>query len=144
MTMVQTFSWIPIDIATKSILDILFSGNSMANNIVYHVENPIRQAWKPILPILAKKLKIGLSKVLAIDVWLQRASSVAGSTKELEFLIHLLPFLQEEFEALSGGGIVLDTARARNVSHSLRLCNGVGLDLLDLYLETWQKQGFLE
>lgn len=111
---------------------------------MYHVENPIRQAWKPLLPVLASKLKIGSPSLLPIDAWLQRVSSMAEITKDLEFLVHLLPFLREEFEGLSSGGLVLDTARAREVSRSLRLCNGVGLKLLTLYLENWQKQGFLE
>jgi hypothetical protein len=60
------------------------------------------------------------------------------------FMQPLLPFLREEFQVLSSGGVVLDTARARRVSRSLRGCNGVSIELLDLYLESWRRERFLQ
>ncbi|KAJ6069443.1 hypothetical protein N7499_011330, partial [Penicillium canescens] len=140
-----SFSWIPIDTAAKSIVEILSSrSEDPLQNIIYHVENPIRQAWKPLLPILASKLRLKTPLPVSFGTWLERASSMACTEANLKFIHHLLPFLQAEFQVLSSGGVVLDTTRARRVSRSLRACNGLSIELLDLYLESWRREKFLQ
>jgi hypothetical protein len=113
-------------------------------NIIYHIENPIRQAWKPLLPILASKLGLETPLPVSFATWLERASSMACTEANLKFVHHLLPFLQADFQVLSSGGVVLDTTQARRVSRSLRACNGLSIELLDLYLESWRREKFLQ
>lgn len=144
LTTRKTFSWIPINIAAKSIQEILFSRQTEPpKNIVYHIENPIRQSWKPLLPVIARQLNLDSPLPVPFPTWLERVRSFAGVDTDLGFIHAILPFLQEEFEVLSSGGVVLDTLRARCASRSLRACNGVGIDLLNLYIEAWRKEGFL-
>jgi hypothetical protein len=145
LTTWQSFSWIPIDIAAKSIIEILFShADSTVKDIVYHIENPIRQAWKPLLPVLARKLRLKTPLPIPFRIWLERASSLSSAEADMGYIHHLLPFLQEEFQVLSSGGVVLDTTRARLVSRSLRACDGVTIELLDRYLESWRRDHFLQ
>lgn len=126
-------------------MEILFSRlQDPLENIVYHIENPIRQAWKPLLPVLASKLGLKVPLPVPFETWLKRASSLGDTEANLSFIYNLLPFLREDFQALSSGGVVLDTTRARRVSRSLRACNGVSLELLDLYLESWRRESFLQ
>ncbi|KAJ5118260.1 hypothetical protein N7526_009897 [Penicillium atrosanguineum] len=100
-----SFSWIPIDIAAKSIVEILFSRpEDPVGNIVYHIENPIRQAWNPLLPVLASKLGLKVLQPIPFETWLERASSLADTEKDSDFIHHLLPFLREDFQSLSSGG----------------------------------------
>lgn len=112
------------------------------NLLVFHIENPIRQPWEPLLTILANKLKIK-HRPLSLDVWLDRACEAAGDTEELAFIHSLRFFFTTYFQKLSGGGIILDTARARAHSRFLRTCNGVGVEQLDRYISVWKAQGFL-
>ncbi|KAL4890076.1 hypothetical protein BDV59DRAFT_99330 [Aspergillus ambiguus] len=140
-----TFSWIPIDVAAKSIVEILFSlTNGPVKDIVYHVENPIRQAWKPLLPVLAAKLGLKTPLPIPFSIWFERVSSLSSTKAIIGSIHHLLPFLQEEFHVLSSGGIILDTTRARVASRSLRACEGVTIELLDRYLASWRKERFLQ
>jgi hypothetical protein len=126
-------------------VEILFSSREDSlENIVYHIENPIRQAWKPLLPVLASKLGLKVPMPVPFETWLERASSLAVTEENLSFIYHLLPFLREDFQALTSGGVVLDTTRARRVSRSLRACNGVSLELLQLYVDSWRKESFLQ
>ncbi|KAG2419144.1 hypothetical protein HFD88_002249 [Aspergillus terreus] len=140
-----SFSWLPMDIAAKSIIEILFSTQDGAvQEIVYHVENPIRQAWKPLLPVLARKLGLKASLPIPFRIWLERASSLPSTEPDTRHIHYLLPFLHDEFQVLASGGVVLDTTRARLASRSLRTCDGVGIELLDRYLESWRKEGYLQ
>ncbi|EED12746.1 NRPS-like enzyme, putative [Talaromyces stipitatus ATCC 10500] len=138
-----TYSWIPVDVAAKSLLEILFSDQvSMDSKIVYHVENPIRQPWKSLLPALAVKLNLKNRTPLPFDVWLDKISEAQNNAEEMESLRHLKQFIQSDFRKLSGE-LILDTTRARQISRSLRTTNGITLDLLDKYIAYWRKCGQL-
>ncbi|KAF7184808.1 hypothetical protein CNMCM7691_006611 [Aspergillus felis] len=106
-----SFWWIPIDIAAKSIIEILFShANSPVKDIVYHIENPIRQAWKPLLPVLARELRLKTPLPIPFRTWLERASSLSSAEADMGYIHHLLPFLQEKFQFLSIGGVIVQEA----------------------------------
>jgi len=86
------------------------------------------------MTVLARKLNLPSLEPSPWKAWLSRASSELADVQD---------FLQQEFERLSGGGLVLDTKQARKVSYTMRTCDGVGLDLLDEYLGSWRDSGFL-
>lgn len=147
-----------MDIAAKSVLEILLNSSiSRPRNVIYHIENPIRQPWQPLISALAVKLNLttkvtSASPIVPFEAWLEKVSkttAVNNATRpkkeddDLEFLKHLRTFLEMDFRALSGGGVILDTSEARKVSRSLRTCNGVGLDLVDKYIAYWRQCGLL-
>ncbi|KAL8766521.1 MAG: hypothetical protein Q9209_006737 [Squamulea sp. 1 TL-2023] len=52
----KTLSWIPLDIAAASVLEILFQPDRPATSPVYHIENPTRQSWPDMLAALSRSL----------------------------------------------------------------------------------------
>lgn len=114
----------------------------MDSKIVYHVENPIRQPWKPLLSALAIKLNLKNRAPLPFDLWLDNISEAQTNAEEMESLHHLKQFIQSDFRKLSGD-LILDTTRARQISRSLRTVDGITLNLLDKYIAYWRKCGLL-
>lgn len=112
------------------------------SNIIYHVENPIRQPWKSLLPALAVKLGLKSRTPLPFDVWLEEISKPQNNAEEMEGLRHLKKFIQSDFRKLSGE-LILDTTHARQISRTLRTANGVTLELLDKYIAYWRTCGLL-
>ncbi|KAL8945214.1 MAG: hypothetical protein Q9211_000255, partial [Gyalolechia sp. 1 TL-2023] len=51
-----TLSWIPVDIAATSLLEILFQPHTPATSRIYHLENPTRQSWPGMLAALSRSL----------------------------------------------------------------------------------------
>ncbi|PFH48597.1 hypothetical protein AMATHDRAFT_81705 [Amanita thiersii Skay4041] len=51
---VLTLSWMPVDKAASSIVELLFSTQYSP---IYHVENPVRQSWKGMVQTLASILR---------------------------------------------------------------------------------------
>ncbi|RDW60353.1 uncharacterized protein DSM5745_10811 [Aspergillus mulundensis] len=123
-----TYFWIPVGVAAQAILDILFTsgdGESKTDENIYHVENPICQPWKPFLTALATQLDL------------------RSTDEDQEDFGQLKPFLESEFRNLASGGVILNTTQARKVSRALRACNGVGLGLVNRYLQYWRAVGVL-
>ena len=52
-------------------------------------------------------------------------------------------FLENEFGALAGGGVELDTGMAVKVSESLARAPRVGEELLSRYVGYWREVGFM-
>lgn len=94
--------------------------------------------------MLTEKLNLNRAKLLAFDEWLEKALIAAGAAHDQDFLTNLKPFLETYFQRLSSGEVRLDCTKSRKASRSLRACNGVGLDLLDRYLEYWRENGVLQ
>ena len=130
---IQSFSWLPTDIASKVILDILLARGP--GDLYYHVENPIRQPWADVLQYLAYVSKPRLQNPLPFDEWTHRAAALTT----VEGFPHLADFLKSDFRNLSGR-LVLDTQHSRELSPHLRSCGGVSLELIDKYLHSWKQQ----
>ncbi|KAL4900540.1 hypothetical protein BDW74DRAFT_188176 [Aspergillus multicolor] len=141
-----TYSWIPVDVAAHAVLDILFTSDkteSETDENIYHVENPIRQPWKPLLSALATQLHLRSVAPLSLHEWLECAAASVQTDEDRELFGQLKPFLGSEFHNLASGGVILDTTQARKVSRALRTCNGIGLDLVNRYLQYWRAVGVL-
>ncbi len=52
----KTLSWIPVDIAATSLLEILFQPHTPTTSRIYHLENPTRQSWPSMLAALSRSL----------------------------------------------------------------------------------------
>ncbi|KAI1123177.1 putative polyketide synthase [Nemania abortiva] len=144
-------SWTPVDTVAATLADLLTTSKPHA---VYHIDNPIRQPWQDTLSVLATAMNIpdhhsdGMS-VIPLDEWIRRVkdrSSSGVSAREHEGenpAILLVDFLEDNFVRMSCGGLLLDTARAREHSATLAGCGPVGEDLVQLYVRSWREIGFL-
>ena len=110
---------------------------------IYHIENPARQPWGEVIPILADALDIPQSNVIPFEEWVTRVRQFAGA--EIENPANkLIEFLDEHFIRMSCGGLILDTEKSRE--HSVTLANEqpVGADLIRRYIDNWKETKFLE
>lgn len=122
--------------------DILLSQGSLKP--VYHVENPVRQDWTPIMATVAEKLGHSASAFVEFADWLElvRADGVRKGHQdpEVDMLMH---FFEHEFQHMSSGGVILDTSGAREKSSALRNADKVGEEVVARYAQQWQSEGLL-
>ena len=121
--------------AAQAVLNILLTERS--GNLFYHVENPVRQPWPELIQYLGYKLQ--LPKRVPFDEWIRRTRADVNTG----FVTPLLNFFQDDFSRLSGGGLVLETQQSRRVSPTMRSCDGVGLTLVNRYIESWEQRGHI-
>lgn len=57
--------------------------------------------------------------------------------------VRLVDWLAENFERMSCGGLVLDTARAREHSHAMAAEGPVSMQIARGYIRAWKETGFL-
>jgi acyl transferase domain-containing protein/thioester reductase-like protein/acyl carrier protein len=138
-------SWTPVDTVAGTLVDLL---TAPAPYPTYHIDNPIRQPWRETLTALGAAMDIPTRNVIPLDEWIQR---VKDHTREIGAREHegdnpailLIDFLEDNFVRMSCGGLLLDTAKAREHSRTLATCGPVGEDLVRLYVQSWRDMGFL-
>lgn len=92
--------------------------------LVYHMENPRRQAWSSIHNVVGDELGLPL---VSFQEWIQRLRP---------FRYPLAAFLEEEFATIGCGHVALDTTLAQSVSEQLRAADPVSPELLRHYVST--------
>lgn len=137
-----TLSWIPVDLAAQVMVELLFASGG-AGQVVFHVENPIRQSWHDVLTVVASGLGIKETGFLPYGEWLSRVLAVSDERMDENPAKKLAGFFADGFERMSGGEIVMDTAKAREVSACLRGMSAVDADLIAAYLARWREAGYL-
>jgi hypothetical protein len=107
---------------------------------VYHLENPIRQAWADVLTIIASEL--GISKFLPFDRWLQQVVAAKYDVTEnpAKALDH---FFETDFRRMACGDLILDTCKARSISDTLARLDAISTNTIVEYLNHWRKVGYL-
>ncbi|WQF85464.1 Putative Acyl transferase domain superfamily, phosphopantetheine binding ACP domain, thiolase [Colletotrichum destructivum] len=153
-------SWTPVDVVAQTCADLLFqpsSGNAKREQSchpIYHIDNPIRQSWSDAIRVLAKTITPGASlRVLPFKEWTRLVREYTppasvGKEKpgpEMKNPAKLLiDFLEDDFERMSCGGVLLGTAHAREHSRTLAGFGAVSEEYLELVIGSWRQRGFLE
>ncbi|KAH7355893.1 putative polyketide synthase [Pyrenochaeta sp. MPI-SDFR-AT-0127] len=135
-----TLSWYPVNGVAATLGELLMSPN--ASNFTYHIDNPSRQPWEEIISILASALDIPTASIVPYDQWIDRVKRFRGSTKDNPAL-QLIDFFDNYFVPMSCGGLMLDTSRTFEVSHTLRTMGPIGSKLVKMYIDAWKQSGFL-
>ncbi|KAF7507856.1 hypothetical protein GJ744_010020 [Endocarpon pusillum] len=139
-----TLSWLPVDSAAEILTELLLVPHQV--NLIYHLENPVRQSWHDILTTLASKLDISDAGLIPFDEWMNRVATSAtgkGTKDDTSTAPMLADFFQQDFQHMSGGNVILDTARARAISPTLRGMKAVDGELVARYVDNWRRMGFL-
>lgn len=105
--------------------------------LVYHLENPVRQSWPDMCTVIEHQLSLKSSSRLPFKDWLKRFSETKEASQDL------MQFFQDYFLHMSNGSLVLDTKATRLVSRTLRSTGDVDLDTVREYLEFWRRTGNL-
>lgn len=131
---IQEFSWLPVDRAARSLVDILFHVEA-ANSAYFHLDNPTRQPLSALGAFVVEEL--GLKEgCIPFEDWLERMAATGHAAS-------LVDFFRNDFEALASGSVVLDTPVARAASIHLRGSGGLSKDVIVEYIRRWRKLGYL-
>lgn len=110
---------------------------------IYHVENPSRQPWSEMIGIMADALGIPPANVVPFDEWVAMVKAYPGSADSENPAAKLIDFLDLHFHRMSCGGLVMDTAHAREHSETMAREPPVSAALFRRYVEAWKDMGFL-
>lgn len=132
-------SWTPVDFVAAALVDLLFVECPRA---VYHVDNPARQPWEAMIPVLARGLGVPVENVVPFAEWIQRVRNFPESRGDNPAGV-MADWLEGNFERMSCGGLLLDTAQGVEHSPALRGIGPVGEDVVRRYLDGWIQRGFL-
>lgn len=111
---------------------------------IYHIENPIRQAWPEMISILSDALEIPRENLVTYHEWLRRIRQFPPSLAVSENpASRLSDFFETDFLRMSCGGLILDTTHSREHSATLRRCGAIDRVLVLGYVRTWKETGFL-
>ena len=107
---------------------------------ILHLENGARRSWADILKIFARNMDLSSTDTLEWEAWLasvqklgnQIDDSVPQTPVDANPCIKILDFLQQDFLRLGTGGVVLDLAKARSYSRTLRNSQAISDELIQL------------
>ncbi|EER25597.1 polyketide synthase, putative [Coccidioides posadasii C735 delta SOWgp] len=140
-----TVRWIPVDAVAAILVDLLYIGDDKTAPDpwpIYHIDDPVGRPWEEISSVLADALDIPAGQFMPFKEWLD---TVARSSKpETENPAgRLVDFLEQNFERLSCGGLVLDTTKAQEHSAAMRALAPVSAEVARGYIRAWKEMGFL-
>ncbi len=135
-------SWTPVDLVAATLSDLLFQTSGPPDPI-YHIDNPVRQPWRSMIPIWAAALDIPQSNIVPFDEWVRRVRHFPGSVEKDNPAHKLVEFLDNNFLRMSCGGLLLDTTRARAHSPTLAAVGPVSDKVALGYIQYWKEIDFL-
>uniref|UniRef100_A0A8H7NLY2 Carrier domain-containing protein n=1 Tax=Bionectria ochroleuca TaxID=29856 RepID=A0A8H7NLY2_BIOOC len=134
-------SWCPANDVAASIGELVLAENTPYP--IYHVENPSRQPWSEMIGIMADALGIPPANIIPFDEWVALVKAYPGSADLENPAAKLIDFLDLHFHRMSCGGLVMDTAHAREHSETMAKVPPVSAALFHKYVEAWKDMGFL-
>ncbi len=133
-------SWTPVDDVAGTLADLVFAEDPYP---IYNIDNPVRQQWQDMLPVVADALDIPRSNIVPFEEWVDLVRNSPGSLEKDNPASKLIDFLDSNFLRMSCGGLLLDTTKAREHSKTLKAVGPVSADLTGRFIEYWRKMGFL-
>ncbi|KAI5241808.1 polyketide synthase [Aureobasidium subglaciale] len=136
-------SWTPVDDVAGTVGDL--SELTTSPHAIYNIDNPIRQQWTDMIPVLATALGIPQANIIPFEDWvsLVRESEKDGKTAAVNPASMLLEFLEDNFLRMSCGGLLLGTERAREHSETLRNVGPVSEEVARRFVQAWKDMRFL-
>jgi hypothetical protein len=123
------------------IRDLLLSPTSL--KLVYHLENPVRQAWSDILDIIGRQLD--LNTRVPFEEWLEDVMAAPERDGDTESVPakKLYIFFKHIFRPVACGQVLLGTETTRATSRTLHDLGAVGDEVVLRYVEYWRRVGYL-
>ncbi|KFA73892.1 hypothetical protein S40288_00920 [Stachybotrys chartarum IBT 40288] len=139
-----SLSWCPVNTVAAALGEIVLS-DDIDPFPIYQIENPTRQPWKEMIPMLAEVLSLTDTdiNVLPFVDWMSRVRQFIGSAETDNPAKNLADFLEVHFERMSCGDLILDTAHSVAHSPTLKAEGAITKELLVKYVDYWKSVGFL-
>jgi nucleoside-diphosphate-sugar epimerase len=142
--------WVPVNDVAAAMVDLLRVEDLGGGGVpvpeaypVYHIDNPVGQPWKEMSPVLARELGVPGERVVPFREWvtLVRRSPLPAETDNPA--ARLIDFLDQNFERMSCGGLILDTTKAKEHSPTMAALGPVSAEVARCYVAAWKKMGWL-
>lgn len=133
--------WTPVDDVASTLSDLLISDRNPYP--IYHIDNPVRQPWREMIPVLSDALNIPATNVIPFKQWVRRVRSFPGSIEWDNPAAMLVDFLDENFLRMSCGGLLLSTSKTCEHSSTLAAVRPVSPEVARKYIKAWKDMGFL-
>ncbi|KAF2235726.1 ketoacyl-synt-domain-containing protein [Viridothelium virens] len=135
--------WVPVNEVAGTIVDLAMRGGEVSP--VYHIDNPVGQAWEEMVPLLARELGIpeGEGRIIPFDDWVRKVRRSPLSMETDNPALRLIDFLEGNFRRMSCGGLILGTATARLHSATLAALGPISDEVATRYIRAWKATGFL-
>lgn len=130
-------SWTSVDDVAGTLRDLLFVSQPYP---FYHVDNPVRQSWEDMLPVLADALKIPRANLVPFNQWVDLVRRCSSKKNPA---IYLIDFLDTNFIRMSCGGLLLSTTKAVEHSSTLQTVGPISQDTVLLFIDSWRSKKFL-
>ncbi len=134
-------SWTPVNYVAATLADLALVENTP--HPIYHIDNPIRQPWRKMIPVLADALDIPRVNAIPFKEWVQRVRDSPSLVSEDNPAAKLIDFLDDNFVRMSCGGLLLDTSKAREHSRTLSAVGPVNDDIVRKFVQSWKDMRFL-
>lgn len=135
-----SLSWTSVDDVAGTLRDLLLVEQP---HPVYHIDNPVRQEWKTMIPVLANALDIPHSNVVPFERWIERVRACTNLPEKENPAIYLIDFLDDNFLRMSCGGLLLSTEKSMEHSRTLRAVGPVSKETVLLFVKSWKDTKFL-
>jgi hypothetical protein len=127
-----------VDSCAAVLAEVMF--HSLPLELVYHLENPIRQSWQDVAAVLVRRLGLPKESIVPMDKWLKLVDCGPSEGNPAQ---GLLDFFTNDFVKMSDGSIVLDMAITRSVSPTLRKMPPITESDIAAYIKYWRSVGLL-
>ncbi|KFZ17736.1 hypothetical protein V502_04427 [Pseudogymnoascus sp. VKM F-4520 (FW-2644)] len=134
-------SWTPVDDVAGTLADLILADNVAYP--IYHIDNPQRQQWRDMIPVLADALDIPISNAIPFHEWVQRVRDFPKLVEQNNPAALLIDFLDDNFIRMSCGGLLLDTSKSREHSRTLATVGPVTPDVAKKFVQSWKDMRFL-
>ncbi|KAK3324854.1 putative polyketide synthase [Apodospora peruviana] len=134
--------WTPVEDVAGTLSDLVLSDRK-ACYPVYHIDNPVRQPWGEMVPVLIKELGIPDGNVIPFEAWVRRVRQFPGATDGDNPAARLVDFLDGNFLRMSCGGLLLGTEKSCEHSKTLAGLGPVSESVARKYIQAWKDMGFL-
>jgi thioester reductase-like protein/acyl carrier protein len=128
--------WTPVNDVADSLIDLV-----LAENVpypVYHIDNPVGQAWSEVSTVIADALNI--PHLIPFREWLDRVRMAPSKNNPASTLVD---FLEDNYLRMSCGGLVLDVKQTVEHSKTLAALGPVSEEIVRKYIHIWKEIKFL-
>lgn len=133
-------SWTPVDDVAGTLVDLVFADEPYS---IYNIDNPVRQQWQDMMPVLADALAIPRDNIIPFQEWVDLVRNTPELAEEENPASKLIDFLEGNFFRMSCGGLLLDSTKAREHSQTLQAVGPVSAEATESYVNWWRNTGFL-
>lgn len=135
-------SWTPVDDVAAALGELLLPSATAASQLIYHIDNPIRQSWKETADIIASAIG---AQIVPFGEWVHMVREAQKAFSESENpAARLIDFFEYDFVRMSCGGLLLDTKKACEDSGTMRAVKPVDARAVQRYIEAWKAAGVLK